>query len=268
MSITTSGERFVTVGGAHSIFLSERPAVGGALPVLFLNSLAADLTMWDGVRDGLGLHSAAYDARGHGRSDAVAGDATIDEFADDAAAVMAAAGLERAVLCGLSLGGLTAMRLAERMPDRVAGLVLANTAVSFPPAQMWRDRAELARAGSFSQLVQPTLERWLTPSYRQARPDVAEKVREMIQSTAAEGYAAACAILGNADTGQALRDFDGPVLVIAGRHDQSTPIARAEEMVALADNAELLVLEAAHLSAVECAAEFGAALKRFVERAS
>lgn len=259
-------ESAVTVDGSRQIFMSEKSAGGSEIPVLFLNSLAADLTMWNDVRGRLGARTVAFDARGHGRSDVVPGEADLDGFADDAVAVMDATGMDRAVLCGLSLGGLTAMSLAGRMPDRVLGLVLANTAVSFPPAQMWRERADMARNGSFPQLVQPTLERWLTPGFREAQPTIAAQVRRMIASTPAEGYAAACAVLERGDARKALAAFSGPVLAIAGQHDQSTPVARAEEIVGIAQSGELLALDAAHLTAVERAEEFAVALQGFLER--
>lgn len=258
-------ERMVSLEGDRRLFVSESTGRGG-LPVLFLSSLAADHTSWDGVRQRLRRRSVAYDTRGHGRSDVVADDADIAGLAADALAVMDAAGLDRAVLCGLSLGGLTAMEIAARAPERVAGLVLANAAVNFPPASMWVDRAATARSGGFSALVEPTLERWLTADFRAANDEETSKVRVMIAATPAAGYAAACAALASGDGTEALRGYAGPVLVIAGEHDRSTPVVRAEEMRDIAQNSELLVLDAAHLSAVERADEFAAALEAFVAK--
>jgi 3-oxoadipate enol-lactonase len=238
---------------------------GDGMPVLLLNSLAADLGMWDGVRGRMSRRSVAFDARGHGRSGIKRGECTIDDLADDALAVMDATGLDRAVLCGLSLGGATAMAVAAKAPERVAGLVLANTAVSFPPAQMWHDRAATALSGGFAGLVEPTLDRWLTEGFRAANPATAESVRAMIAGTSPEGYAACCAALAAADLEPALGDYDGPVLVIAGAHDASTPVARAEEMQALAAHAELVVLDAAHISSIEAEAAFADRLEAFVK---
>jgi CO/xanthine dehydrogenase Mo-binding subunit len=148
-------------------------------------------------------------------------------------------------------------------PERVAGLALANTAVSFPPATMWAERADAARAGRIGDFVAPTLQRWLTGDSRRANPDATEDVRAMVAATSPEGYAAACAALGRADLMAALSGHGGPVLLIAGTQDQSTPIARAEEMQRLAPQADLVTLDAAHLSSVEAPAEFAAHLERF-----
>ncbi|ESR26852.1 alpha/beta fold hydrolase [Lutibaculum baratangense] len=264
--VAAAQDRFVkTPAGGRIRFVTS--GEGAGVPVVFLNSLAADLSMWDGVVARLGdRRTLRLDARGHGRSDVVEGTSTIADLGRDALAVMDAAGIERAVICGLSLGGLTAMWIAGHAPERVAGLVLANTAVNFPPAQMWHDRAAAAREQGFEPLVQPTLERWLTEEFRARHPEAAEAVRAMIASTPAEGYAAACGVLAEADTTEELSGYDGPVLVMTGDRDQSTPAARAEEMKALNEGAELLILKGAHLSSVEAADAFAAQLMGFCER--
>lgn len=256
-------EKRIRLEDGRRIFVSESARKEG-LPVLFLNSLAADHSMWETVRHHLKRRTVAFDARGHGQSDVVPGDATLAGFAADALRVMDETRLERAVLCGLSLGGVTAMQVAAEAPERVAGLVLANTAMNFPPASMWQERAAQARAGKWADLVEPTLERWLTQSYRSAEPRTATAVRTMLENMPAEGYAAACAVLAAADGTEALKAWDGPTMIIAGEHDQSTPVKRAEEMQALKPQAELVVLNAAHVSSIERAEDFAAALERFV----
>ena len=253
--------RRIDLAGRPSLYVSESPGTG--LPIVFSNSLAADLSMWNGVRERLSRPSVAYDTRGHGQSAVGTGPCAISDLADDALAVMDAVGLDRAVICGLSLGGATAMAVAETAPQRVAGLVLANTAVTFPPRELWQERAEKARSGNYPALVEPTLDRWLTESFRAAQPDAAEQVRAMIAAIPPDGYAACCEALASADLRSEMRSYGGQVMVIAGAHDTSTPVARAEEIQALSPKAELVVLEAAHLSSVEAAAAFADHLERF-----
>jgi len=260
---TADGGTTMDLASGQSLYVHVSD--GDGMPVLFLNSLAADLGMWDGVRARMARRSVAFDARGHGRSGIERGECSVDDLACDALDVMDATGLDRAVLCGLSLGGATAMALAAKAPERVAGLVLANTAVSFPPAQMWHDRAATALSGGLPELVGPTLDRWLTEAYRAANPATADRVRAMIAGTSPEGYAACCAALAAADLGPALAAYPGPVLLIAGAHDASTPVARAEEMQALAAHADLVVLDAAHISSIEAEAAFADRLEAFVK---
>lgn len=239
---------------------------GDGLPILFLNSFAADHTMWDAVRARLDRLTVAFDSRGHGVSDIPASPISVEDLAADALAVMDAENIESAVLCGLSLGGMTAMQLADQAPDRVAGLALANTAVNFPPAEMWRDRAISAREGKYADLVSPTLERWLTKGWRDSHPQDTARVRAMLEAMPPEGYAAACHALESGNTSAALAAWPGPTLVIAGEHDQSAPVARSEEMVRLASGADLVVLDAAHVSAIEAPEAFAEALEAFVAK--
>lgn len=246
--IAAGTTRAATRGGAD-LFVD---VVGGeGTPILFVNSLAADHRMWGPVRAALGAPSVAYDARGHGTSPPVPGDATVADFGRDALAVLDAAGVGRAVVCGLSLGGITALWLAAQAPGRVAALVLANTALSFPPASMWSDRARLAREEGMTALSGATLDRWLTPAFRDARPDMAAFATEMVEATHPEGYAAAAAALAAAEMSEAARSWSGPTAIVAGAHDRSTPVARAEEIAAAIPQAELTTLDAAHVSALE-----------------
>jgi 3-oxoadipate enol-lactonase len=254
----------ITTPEGHGLAVSRSD--GDGLPVLFLNSFAADHTMWDAVRARLDRLTVAFDARGHGVSDIPASPLTVEDLAADALAVMDAENIESAVLCGLSLGGMTAMHLADQAPERVAGLVLANTAVNFPPADMWRERALAAREGRYADLVSPTLERWLTKGWRDSNPQETARVRAMLEAMPPEGYAAACHALESGDTTAALSAWAGPTLVIAGAHDQSAPVSRSEAMVTLASGADMVVLDAAHVSAIEASDAFAAALETFVAK--
>ena len=265
--MTTAATETIRGKEGHSLLVSRAMnGRGERLPVLFIASVAADHTMWDAVRSRIDRRSVAYDTRGHGGSDVAERPLTVSDLAQDALAVLDAAGIERAVVCGLSLGGLTAMQLAADAPERVAGLVLANTATSFPPPNLWQDRAAKAAEGGWADLVQPTLERWLGADWRIANPHETARVRSMLDAMPPQGYADACAALETGDTTAALRGWDGPVQIIAGRNDMSVPLDRANEMKALAPQADLVVLDTAHVAAIEDADGFAAALQAFVDR--
>jgi 3-oxoadipate enol-lactonase len=254
----------IETANGHQLVVSHRDGTG--LPVLFINSVAADHTMWGDVRDRMTRTSIAYDARGHGGSDVTPGTISVEELAQDAIAVMDAEGIERAMLCGLSLGGLTAMQVAAETPDRVAGLALANTATNFTPASLWKDRAAAARGGGWPDLIQPTLERWVTEMWRKAHPKGTTQIIEMLKAMPPEGYAAACAALETGDTAEALAKWSGPTLIIAGAHDQSCPVERAYQMKTLSPQADLVILETAHVAAIEDPFGFTSALEAFAAR--
>jgi 3-oxoadipate enol-lactonase len=238
-------------------------------PVIVLsNSIGASMGMWDEVCDRLSgqMSLVRYDTRGHGKSDAPAGPYSIERLGLDVLAILDALKIQRAVFCGLSLGGLTGLWLGANHGDRLAGLVLANTAANFPPASMWQDRAAAVRANGMSSLVPPTLDRWFTTAFRERAPERIGQIAEMIGATPSEGYAGCCDVLAVADLKPRLSDVSCPVQVICGAHDPSTPPARGAEIVAGIRGAQMVTLDAAHISAIEAPDAFAQELRSFVSR--
>lgn len=256
----------VPVDAAISLHVLHEPCPGK--PALVLSSsIAADLRLWEPQMPELRGHASIvrYDQRGHGLSGVPDGSCTIDQLGGDVLRVMDHLGVERAVFCGLSLGGLTGLWLGIHHPERLAGLVLVNTAPSFP-AEVWIERAAVAREQGMAPLVEATLTRWFTPGFIAAQPRVVDTVRRIILSTPGRGYAACGDALRGADIAGRLGEIRCPVRVIAGRYDPATPPARSEEIVRAIEGAELATLEAAHLCPVEAARPFGALLRDFLAR--
>jgi 3-oxoadipate enol-lactonase len=240
----------VTVSGA-----SDAPTI------LLANSLAADMRMWEEVTQKLVPYArlVRYDMRGHGKSDVPSEGYSLDVLASDMVAVLDTLDIDRAFVCGLSLGGLAAMQFAVQAPERARGLVIANSTACFMPASMWRDRAQTVLRDGMGALVEPTLARWFTPDFRKAAPERVNEIAAMIASAPVAGY-----VLADGDMRETLPGISCPTLVIAGRHDPSTPVSRSEEIAAAIPNAELIVLNAAHMSAVEDPVAFAAAVLAFV----
>lgn len=234
--------------------------------VLFSNSLAADRSMWREVIAALEgrVTAVTYDTVGHGSSGFARSPLSLADLGLHAIAVADAVGVQRFSVCGLSLGGLTGMWLALNKPGRIQTLTLANTASVFLPPELWKGRAASARTDGIASLVDPTLERWLTKSFRVANPARTEQIRQMIGNTPAEGYAACCEVLAASDLTSELGAIRCPTRVIAGREDPSTTVATAEQIVASIPSAELTTLNAAHLSAVEKPLEFAAEILALV----
>ena len=252
----TASTRKIEVAPGVALAVTVSGAADGPV-VMFSNSLAADQSMWDEVAGALKDRAriVTYDTRGHGQSD-ISGPWTLEQLGKDALAILDALKIERAIFVGLSLGGLTGMWLAINKPQRVAGLVLANTAANFPPASMWLERAEAARAGGMAQFVNPTLERWLTTGFRERETEATGRIAAMIGATAGQGYAGGCEVLAGGDVLADLAKISCPTRVIVGAHDPSTPPQRGKEIVERVKGAELVELDAAHLSSTEQPAGF------------
>jgi 3-oxoadipate enol-lactonase len=235
-------------------------------PLLLSNSLATSNGMWTEVAGLLAplVRVVRYDTRGHGLSDAPEGGYAVDRLGHDVLAILDALKIPQATICGLSLGGLTAMWLGIHAADRVCGLVLANTAASFPPESMWRDRAATARSSGLAAFVQPSLERWVTQRFRDAHAERTADLAAMIVATSAAGYAGCCEVLATTDLLTDLPRIACPVRIIAGSEDRSTPLERSEQMRTAIGHADLITLDAAHISAVEDPQSFADAVREFL----
>lgn len=268
--MVTSSSRIERIEVEPGVHLAvERPAASDKPVVMLSSSIGASMGMWDEVCDRLSdrVSFVRYDTRGHGKSDAPAGPYTIERLGLDAVAILDALNIRQAVFCGLSLGGLIGIWLGANRGERLSGLVLANTAANFPPTSMWQDRAAAVRTNGMSSLVSATLDRWFTKAFRERSPERIEELAEMIGATPSEGYAGCCEVLAVADLKPRLSDISCPVQVICGAHDPSTPPSRGEEIVAGIKGAQMAVLDAAHISAVEAPDAFARELTEFIARA-
>src|SRR4051794_29219996 len=126
----------------------------GAPPLLFVNSLGTDLRMWDpqAPRFGSDFRVIRYDARGHGRSGVPPGPYTVERLGMDVLVLLNELAIERAHVCGLSLGGLTTLWLAAHHGDRLRGAVFANTAARIGTAEGWNARIAAVRGGGMAAI--------------------------------------------------------------------------------------------------------------------
>jgi 3-oxoadipate enol-lactonase len=249
----------VTAVQVHAVV--EGPADA---PVLLLsNSLGSDLAMWHPQVPALAerFRVVRYDTRGHGRSPSVAGDATIDDLSDDVVALLDRLGVAAAHVAGLSIGGMTGLRLAVREPQRVLSLaVLCSSAFTGNP-QAWRDRAHTARTEGTGVLAPTVVSRWLTPGYAAAHPELVAQLEAMVRAADDEGYAGCCAAIAAMDQRADLAGITAPTLVVSGADDPALPPEHQQVIADGVPGARLLSLRpAAHLANLEQAAQVTDAL--------
>jgi 3-oxoadipate enol-lactonase len=223
-------------------------------PVVVLsNSLGATRAMWDPQVPALAerFRVVTYDTRGHGESPAPAGPYGLDDLVDDVVALLDALGVRRAHVAGLSLGGMTALRLAAREPDRVAGLaVLCSSARTDP--QGFLDRAALARAEGTASFAPAVVSRWLTPPFAARHPDLVARLEAMVAGADDEGYAACAEVVGGIDLRADLARITAPTLVVSGAEDPALPPEHQQQIADGVAGAELLTVSpGAHLANLE-----------------
>lgn len=225
-----------------------------APPLVLSNSLGSSMAMWDPQLPALAerFRVVRYDQRGHGASPVPPGPYTIDDVGADLEALLDRLDIERAHVCGLSLGGMTGMWLAINAPERVDRLALLCTSAKLGPAANWAERAALVRAQGTAAIADAGLQRWATDGFVAAHPDRAEWLRRMMLDTPDEGYAACCEVIKTMDLEPRLGEIRAPTLVIAGDEDPATPPEHGERIVAAVAGARLEVVSPGrHLANVE-----------------
>jgi 3-oxoadipate enol-lactonase len=236
------------VAVSHSVAGPEDAPV-----VVLSNSLGATRAMWDPQVPALAerYRVISYDTRGHGDSPSPAGPYTLDDLVDDLVALLDEVGAERAHVAGLSLGGMTALRLAAREPGRVDRLALLCTSAK-PDPQPFLDRAAAVRSGGTAPLAPAIAGRWLTPAYAAEHPDLVARLEAMIAGCDDDGYAACCEVVASVDLRVDLGRIPAPTVVISGWEDLALPPAHQKLIADSIPGAELVTVSpGAHLANLE-----------------
>jgi 3-oxoadipate enol-lactonase len=241
---------------------------GGGPWLTFIHQLAGDHSVWDQMagffRDDFTV--LRYDLRGHGGTTVSPDDFTIDDLADDLAELLDRLGAPSTHVVGLSIGGMVAQKLAANHADKVDSLTVVG-APAFVPEDArpgFEERAASVRDHGTASIVDATLERWLTPDFRKAHPEVVELIGETIASTPTEGFARAAQAISRFDVRDKLPAIDKRTLVVAGQHDSGTPSAASKVIADTVKGAQFELLDAAHLTPVEQSQRFGALLDSFL----
>jgi 3-oxoadipate enol-lactonase len=233
------------------------------------HSLACDSRMWD---EQVALLSKrfkvlCFDTRGHGQTDAPQGEYTLDMLADDAAGVLAAAGVKETHWIGISMGAMIGQTLAVRTPGLLKSLVLADTTSRNPPEvwPMWKERIDVAESKGMEALVDPTLARWFTAPYIKDRADRVKTIADMIRATPVAGYVGCCHALPKINLTDRLKEIKVPVLAITGTEDASAASTKTIHE-SISGSEFVPIPSASHIANIEQPEAFNAALTKFYDR--
>jgi 3-oxoadipate enol-lactonase len=238
-------------------------------PVLvFSHPVGADLTIWNAQLAEFARHFRILrcDTRGHGLSSSPPGPYSIEQLSRDVLALLDRLAIDSCCFCGLSLGGMIGQWLGIHAPNRIKRLVLCNTAAKIGTIESWNARINAVIGLGLDSVIPAILDRWYTQPFHQANPGEIERTRAMLAAVDPAGYAACCAAIRDMDQREAIGAIRVATLVIAGTHDQSTPAADGRFLAESIPGAEYLELNAAHISNVEAAGDFNAAVLHFLIR--
>jgi 3-oxoadipate enol-lactonase / 4-carboxymuconolactone decarboxylase len=254
---------FIETGGLTTHVVSEGPQHGET--VLLLHSLGTTLHVWDPQAAALArTHRVVRpDLRGHGLSETPHGDYTMEQLARDALGVLDALSVRRAHVCGISIGGRIAMAMAALAPDRIASLILCDTALEFQPAEMWQQRMDAVAQGGMAAVADAVMERWVLD---QSLPS-SKGLRRMLLRTDPAGYAGCAAALRDTRASDVAGRITCPTTVVVGDKDASTPPGAAQAVQGAIPGSEMVTIaDAAHIPTFEREAAVTRALSDHLRR--
>lgn len=235
-------------------------------PALLLgNSIGTDHCLWDPVMPALlrEFRVIRFDMRGHGASEAPAGEYSIEKLARDALAVADAADAKRFHYAGISLGGMIGMWLGAHAPGRLEKLVLSNTSAYFGP-EGWAARIAAVQAGGMAAVADMVMGRFFTPAFVAAAGERYATTRRTLLEVNPAGYIGCCAAIRDMDQRATLAGIKAPTLVIAGSLDQATPPAQGQAIAQAVAGARYMDLPCAHIPTLETPAAFASAVLGFL----
>ncbi len=244
--------------------------VGAGLPVVFIHAFPLNRTMWAPQVSGLveRCRCIAVDLRGFGDTKAEE-PWSVDQYADDVAAVLDHLHVERAVVVGCSLGGYVAFAFWRRHAQRVRALVLADTKATADTDEIREKRRaliETARTQGSTAVANLQIASLIGKTAREKQPDTYDAVHRMIAQASPDAIVGALeAMMRRPDSTETLATIAVPTLVIVGEEDVPTPVKDARVMAAAIPGSQMeIIAGAGHLANLERPAAFNHLLTEFV----
>lgn len=243
----------------------------GSHVIIFIHGFPFNKSMWnlqvEPLKDNYRL--IMYDIRGHGNSDAGNEDFSIDLFASDLISLMDALKIDKAILCGLSMGGYIALNAIGKYQERFDALVLSDTQciADTPEAKGKRMKAieSIRKTGVEKYAGESIKNLFASESFTTKTKQIAD-VREMILKTSEQSLCSTLLALSvRKETCNILPEIKVPVLVMVGNEDQITPPDAARFIHERIEGSLLKIIDhAGHLSNLENPDEFNIQLKKFI----
>jgi pimeloyl-ACP methyl ester carboxylesterase len=245
-------------------------STGAGVPLLLLHAFPLHRGMYAEQVEGLRgvARVLTLDAPGVGRSEPAP--LSIDGIADLAAGLLDALQIPKAVVGGVSMGGYAALAFARRHPDRLLGLILANTRAAADSDEARKGRAEMAavaRAQGPAAIAERMLPKVLGPATLKRNRKLVDRVRQMIESLSGDVIADLLgALAGRTDSTAILSQISVPTLVIASEDDTLTPASEALVWAQAIPGSRYVEIEGVgHLSNMEAPERFNQAVRNFLE---
>lgn len=237
---------------------------GNATPIVFLHGVGSDKSVWHPqlAHFGESRRTIAFDYPGYGDSDPAPDGTTRDDYASAIISGMHELGVDRAHVCGLSLGGVAAIAMHHAAPERCASLILADTFAVHPEGRAIYERG-LAGSRDLPAMAEARVDVLLA---QPADPEVRREVVETMSRIDPAAYRIGAEAVWLADQRDRAGQIGAPTLVVVGGQDLITPVDLSNELVDLIPDARMQVISGAgHLGNLEKPDEFNAIVESFLD---
>src|SRR5450755_4316112 len=174
----------------HFNFIQHSPlGDGDATTFLFINSLGTDFRIWDKVAEVLIQQGniLLFDKRGHGLSDVATGTNGLDDFADDALALLKRLQIDKCIVIGLSVGGMIAQILASMLPQQIEKLILCDTGHKIGNEEIWNTRIQQVKEHGLQAISDGVMQRWFSADFHQTQSVKVAGYKNMLERTPTPG---------------------------------------------------------------------------------
>ena len=213
--------------------------------ITMIHGIGASTESWAGLVPLLCDRFAclSYDLRGHGQSEVVPGRYQLDAYVDDLAALLDARGISACHLAGHSLGGVIAQAFALKHPARTKSAILVSTAACRTPEEREAilGLARMVEREGVAFIIDRAIERWFTPAFQAAHPEVIARRKARVLETDANSFANAFRIYAESELGDELHRITAPTLIFTGENDVGSNPRIAKAMAERIPGAELEV---------------------------
>lgn len=243
----------------------------GSLPIIFLHGYPFDKTMWKGQLDFLksSYRVIACDIRGFGKSTDEESTLSIDLFGNDLIQFMDNLNIDKAIVCGLSMGGYIALNVMERFPSHFEALILCDTQCIADTTEGKEKRYKIIEeieADGVTDFNEGFIKNVFHKDSITNKTELVEQLRSVVFSNSkkiiTKGFTA---LAEHSETCSTLSEIGIPTLIICGREDQVTPLAQSEFMNKHIKNSILHIIDnAGHVSNLEQPKEFNKYLSEFL----
>jgi len=246
--------QFVSINGHTIHYKHIISSTNDTRTFLLINSLGTDFRIWDEVAESLKEYGniLLFDKRGHGLSDVVTDTKGLDDFADDAIALLYYLHINKFIIVGLSVGGMIAQILASRFPKQIEKLILCDTRFKIGNEEIWNTRIQQVKEQGLPSISTGVMQRWFSTNFHQTQAVKITGYQNMLERTPALGYIQACEAIRDADLAVIAKQIKIPALCVVGSEDKSTTPDEVKNLADLIEGSKYEIIEgSAHIPCVD-----------------